>query len=104
MVNSRVTGGIDCDVTPFVSVTIVMAFRQCFFDTPGVTKIVLRKTLQNFNLYLLAQELIQIGCSFFARNIHYRARLKGLLSVFSGIVRLFSKTFSGAVEENTLTI
>ena len=61
-----------------------MAFRQCFFDTPEVTKIVLPKVLQTLKeyakLYLLAQGTEPK--KFFLRNIQYRARLKGPSSLF----------------------
>ena len=41
-----------------------MAFRQCFFDTPEVTKLVLQKVLQNFEAPKCTywpRELIQIN-------------------------------------------
>ena len=90
--------------------TIVMAFRQCFFDTPEVTKIVYRKfqVLKNFkapNCTCWPRELKQK--SFFPRNIQYRARLKGPPFRFFGIVRLFSKkipkgspSFFGVLRQN----
>ena len=50
--------------------TIVTAFRQCFFfDTPGVTEIVLAKVLQTFkapNCNFWPRELDNKSCSFLA--------------------------------------
>ena len=63
-----------------------------FFDTPEVTKIV----PQNFmvsNWTIWPTELNQKGFPFFPCNIHYRARLKGCLSDFFGIVRVFFSKF-----------
>ena len=39
------------------------------------------------------RELNQNGCSFFRRNLQYRARLKGPLSVFSELLDFFRKLF-----------
>ena len=61
-----------------------MAFRQCFFDTPEVTKIALLKVLQNFKLYLLAQGTEPKIIPFF-RVTQYRARLKGPPFSFSAL-------------------
>ena len=95
-----------------------------FSKTTEVTKTVLPKVLQNFrktpNCTCWPKELNQKG---FPCNIQYRTRLKGPLHFFGVLrqngrwkipkgapfsffrhLRLFSKTFFGSVEENTLTL
>ena len=51
-----------------------MAFRQCFFKPPELTKIVLPKVLQNFKFHLLAQGTEPKS---FPHNIQCRTRPKG---------------------------
>ena len=63
-----------------------------FFDTPEVTKIVPPKSLQNFkntpNCTCWSKQLNQKS---FPRNIQYRTRPKGPLSVFSALRLFFGK-------------
>ena len=76
-----------------------MAFCQCFFDTPEVTKKFLQKVLQNFrkapSYTCWPRELNQKGFFFFlfSQNTQYRARQKFPPLVFFGIVRHFSNFF-----------
>ena len=79
-----------------------MAFRQCFLRPPELTKIVLPKVLQNFKFHLLAQGTEPKSIP---HNIQCRTRPKGPpFQFFFGVVKLFSKNFFSAVEENTLKL
>ena len=85
--------------------TIVMAFRQCFFDTPEVTKTVLPKLLKSLTLYLLVQGIEPKRLSFFPRIIKYLARLKyPPFKFFRHCETLKFFSFSGAPAENTMTL
>ena len=100
-----------------------MAFRQYFLRPPELTKIVLPKVLQTFKFHLLAKgtEPCFFGNGRFFREkkspkgppfncFGYCDRLgieksrRVPLSIFFGVVRLFSKFFFSAVEENTLKL
>ena len=69
-------------------------FFKFFFDTPEVTKIVLPKVLQNFqmtpNCTCWPKELNQKG---FPRNIQYRTRPKGPPFSFSALRDFVWKKF-----------